>query len=383
MTENGKKTGLQAILVDVTEFKNVARESLEREQNLSLLLDNSLLGITHFDLRGKITLINRKNCERIKRKPSEIIGKRAHEVYGKQFGSLIMKRIKEAKSSGENKVYEDRFDASSGKPWLRSVYNRITDEKGAMIGLQIISDDITEEKMTEQALRKASEELRAESDKLRLLNEKLEVVGKLTRHDLRNKLTAIKGYTYLLDKRIGENAELKGYIEQIESSLASTEHLLNLSNVYEKIGIEQLEIINVESCFNNSVDLFPELQKLKVENKCQGLEVMADPQLDQLFYNFIDNSLKHGQKISRICLRYKKKSSGLTLIYEDDGVGIMEADKPRLFNEGFSTGNGTGYGLSLIKRILQVYGWTIKEVGKPGKGVKFAIDIPDQYSRPP
>ncbi len=377
MTENGKKIGLQAILRDITEFKTAAKESLEREQYLSLLLDNSLFGIIHLDLQGRITLINRKSRERLKGKPSDFIAKRIHEVYGREMGSIIMNRLKEAKKSGENSVYEDSFDTVSGKKWLRSVFNRIIDEKGAMVGLQIISDDITNEKRTEQALRKASEELRAESDQLRLLNEKLEVVGKLTRHDLHNKLAGIKGYTYLLSKKIGENAELKGYLEQIDTCLASTERLLDLSNVYEKIGSGQLELINVESCFKKSVNLFPELQKLKVENKCQGLEVMADQQLDQLFYNLIDNSLKHGQKISQICLRYEKKSGGLTIIYEDDGVGIPEANKLRLFSEGFSTGNGSGYGLSLIKRILQVYGWTIKEEGKPGKGVKFVVYIPD------
>ena len=64
------------------------------------------------------------------------------------------------------------------------------------------------------------------------------------------------------------------------------------------------------------------------------------------------------------------------IIYEDDGVGISEENKPKLFTEGFSTGGSTGFGLFLIKKMMDVYGWTITEEGEPGKGVRFVITIP-------
>ena len=64
------------------------------------------------------------------------------------------------------------------------------------------------------------------------------------------------------------------------------------------------------------------------------------------------------------------------LIYEDDGVGISAENKSRLFNEGFSTGGSTGFGLFLTDKMMDVYGWQIKENGEPGKGAKFTIPIP-------
>jgi len=131
----------------------------------------------------------------------------------------------------------------------------------------------------------------------------MEVVGKLTRHDLRNKLTGIRGYTYLLNKKIGEDPEIKGYLEKIEFSIDSTEHLLDLSKIYESIGIAQLELINVGPALTSLLTSFRSYKKITVANKCRGLEVMADLQLDQLFYNLIDNSIKHGQKISEyVCV---------------------------------------------------------------------------------
>jgi PAS domain S-box-containing protein len=375
MKEKGKKIGIQAILRDITEYKKYARESIEQEHKLSVLLDSSLLAIWHCDLQGKVTLINREACERLKGKAEDFIGKKLEDIYDEKMSLMIRERMKKVKQSGENRICEDLVEVPSGEKWFRSVYNRIVDEEGIMVGLQILSDDITDKKKVERALRKTTEELRAESDKMRLLNEKLEVVGKLTRHDLRNKLAGMKGYVYLLSKKIGENAELNGYIAQINSTIASTERLLTFSNVYENIGSDQRRLMSVESCFNKSASIFPELQKLIVENKCQGLEVMADSQLEQLFYNLIDNSLRHGQKTNKITVTYKKKLNGVAIIYEDNGVGISKANKLKVFSEGFTTGKGSGYGLSLISKIVQVYGWTIKEEGKPGKGVRFVICV--------
>ena len=89
----------------------------------------------------------------------------------------------------------------------------------------------------------------------------------------------------------------------------------------------------------------------------------------------IDNSLKYGEKISQIRLFYEKAGKDkLKMIYEDNGVGIPEAEKEKIFNEGY--GKGTGYGLYLIRKMCEAYGWTIQETGKHGKGAQFTITIP-------
>ena len=116
----------------------------------------------------------------------------------------------------------------------------------------------------------------------------------------------------------------------------------------------------------------------KIVNECQGLTVYADSLLRQLFYNFVDNTRKYGQK-SRRGKEYtsKKSASGeLQLIYQDDGVGISAENKEQLFKQGFSTGGSTGFGLFLIKKMMDVYGWSIEENGEVGKGVRFEISIP-------
>jgi signal transduction histidine kinase len=72
----------------------------------------------------------------------------------------------------------------------------------------------------------------------------------------------------------------------------------------------------------------------------------------------------------------KAELGELQLIYEDDGVGISKENKPKLFTEGFSTSGSTGFGLFLIRKMMDIYGWSIEENGEPGIGAKFIITIP-------
>jgi signal transduction histidine kinase len=64
-------------------------------------------------------------------------------------------------------------------------------------------------------------------------------------------------------------------------------------------------------------------------NECQGLTVLADSLLRQLFYNLIHNSLRYGEKLSQIRIYYEVEDDQLKLIYEDDGVGIPEHEKEK------------------------------------------------------
>ena len=86
---------------------------------------------------------------------------------------------------------------------------------------------------------------------------------------------------------------------------------------------------------------------------------MADSVLSRLFYSLIENSLKHGETVTKIRVYYEEEKDNLQLIYEDDGVGIPTAEKEKIFEQGYGTDSGLG--LHLIKKLCVVYGWRIKE----------------------
>ena len=236
--------------------------------------------------------------------------------------------------------------------------------------------DITEQKRTAADLTFALESLSNNLDKIQTLNEKLRVVGSLTRHDVRNKLSAVTGYAYLLKKKHADQADILEGLCKMEQAVAESMRIFEFAKIYEQLGVEDLTYINVEAKLEEACALFSGTLP-KIINECQGLTVLADSFLRQLFYNFVDNTRKYGKKTTTIKVSYEKTSQdNLKLVYEDNGVGVPAENKPRLFKEGFSTGGSTGFGLFLTKKMVDVYDWTIEENGEPGKGAKFTITMP-------
>ena len=207
------------------------------------------------------------------------------------------------------------------------------------------------------------------------LEAKLRVVGTLTRHDARNKLSVVTMNTFLAKKKLAGNQEALQHLNEIELAVGEVERIFDFAKTYEMLGMEKLANIDVERTLEETVHLFPDLQNVKVTNDCKDLTVQADSLLRQLFYNLIHNSLKHGQKVNQIRVFYRENSEDqLELIYEDDGVGIVNTEKEKIFEERYA--NRTGHGLYVIRKICEVYGWSIKETGEHGKGVQFTLTIP-------
>ena len=221
-----------------------------------------------------------------------------------------------------------------------------------------------------------AKEVMPSMNRVQELNEKLKVISNLTRHDINNKLTTVNGQAYLLRIDNPENPEIVEHVTEIERAVKDSVRIFEFAKIYENIGAEELSRISVEKAINDAAALSPNWN-FKIVNDCQKLDVLADSFLPQIFYNFLDNTRKYGQITKTARFYYEQeKDCGIWLIYEDDGVGISSDNKPKLFKEGFSTGYSKGYGLFLIKKMVNGYGWTITEVGEPGRGVKFVICIP-------
>ena len=227
--------------------------------------------------------------------------------------------------------------------------------------------DITERKKNEKKLQESTR-------KIELMNEKLRVVGELSRHDVRNKLAAIKNIAYLIKKKHSDQPDVVSGIQKIEQSIDDSVHICNFAKTYEQLGVEELTYIDVGFKIKEALELFS-VSLPEIVNKCAGLKVLADSFLSQLFYNLIDNTQKYGKKTTTIRISYTLKPSNLQLIYEDNGVGIPTENKSCLFQKGFSTGGSTGLGLFLIKKMIDVYGWSIEETGLQDQGTKFVITI--------
>jgi PAS domain S-box-containing protein len=349
---------------DITE-----RKKTEEKNRLQARFLNAVgQAIVATDLKGKITYWNRA----------------AEELYGWQEAEVLSRNIIDIMpaETSQNQAMDIMHRLITGESWSGEFFAKrrdgtifpaivtgtpITNDKGEVIGIIGVSIDISEQKWMQQIFDDAI-------TKVAELNEKLQVVESLTRHDIRNKLAALNGRIFLLKKRLSINPEALSHLKEMELISQQMLRIMEFEKCYVQVGSEELKNINVERYLNEASMLFSDLKGAKLINECRGLTVLADSLLRQLFYNLIDNTLKYGGKVDKIRVHYKEEGDRLKLIYEDDGVGISDDVKSSLFQEGY--GQGTGYGLHLIKRICEAYGWTIQETGRQGQGAQFTMTIP-------
>jgi signal transduction histidine kinase len=88
----------------------------------------------------------------------------------------------------------------------------------------------------------------------------------------------------------------------------------------------------------------------------------------------MENSLRHGVSVTAVGFSAEERGTGLVLVYRDNGAGISDEDKGKLFRKGF--GKHTGLGLFLSREILSITGILVTENGIPGKGARFEMTVP-------
>ena len=371
--ENGENIGFIDIVRNITELKRTEQALALTEQKLRTIFDNVFDVITYVDTKGKILDINGRVETLLGYKHEEIIGKyfaTLNLVSFTQLPKLIKLFTKTVRNGEAVEIVELELKHKDGRKVPVEVGTRfIKDNAGKTIGIVNIFRDVTERKKSEVALKESKAKVDA-------VNEKLRVIGSLTRHDVRNKLMVAQGNSYLLKKRLSGQRDLVQFVDNIELAISQSDQIFEFNRLYEKIGEEELLIVDVGNCFNQAIALMPKFDTITFTNQCQGLKILADKSLIQVFHTLIENSIRHGQKVTEIRLYFIEENSKVIVFYEDNGVGVSLENKSRIFKEGFSTGKSTGLGLFLTKKILDVYGWKIQETGTPNKGACFVITIP-------
>jgi len=116
-------------------------------------------------------------------------------------------------------------------------------------------------------------------------------------------------------------------------------------------------------------------QGVQLTTSGEDVCIYADPMLGKVFYNLLDNSIRHGGQVTVIQVHTRRSGDDLVITWEDNGVGIAPEVKEKIFQRGW--GNNTGLGMFLIREILALTGISIRETGEPGSGARFEITVPD------
>jgi len=214
-------------------------------------------------------------------------------------------------------------------------------------------------------------------DQAAFLAKKLNLVGSVTRHDVLNQLTAVSGYTELLEMVVTD-PQMKSYIEKERFALEKIRRQFQFAKDYQNLGTEPPVWQSLSSVIRRAGDLIT-VKGVAVTDNCGAAAVFADPFLEKVVAQMLDNAVRHGKTATEIRISAREDEDGGVVIFEDNGTGIPVSDKERIFERGF--GKHTGWGLFFTRDLLALTGITITETGVPGTGARFELHIPREAYR--
>jgi PAS domain S-box-containing protein len=254
----------------------------------------------------------------------------------------------------KDKTAEYRLQKADGtKLWVRSRGSAYGQPDGRVEAFGTTSD-ITEYKYA--------------ADELQLANKKLQLLSSITRHDILNQITVLQLYLELAKDHSLDTSSID-YLEKLESATKEIQRHVEFTRQYEKPKAVKPSWQAVSGAI-----LRASSGKLPVRDECRGLFVYADPMLEKVFSNLMDNTVRHGEHSTLVHTYYRTFAKDITIIWEDDGIGIPDDEKKKIFLRGF--GKNTGVGLFLCKESLSITGIEIKETGTYGEGARFEITVP-------
>jgi len=209
---------------------------------------------------------------------------------------------------------------------------------------------------------------------IRMVNKKLNLLSSITRHDILNQITGLLTYEDLLEDVV-TTEKGRRFLDIIKEATRRIEDEISFTRDYQELGINNPTWQSVESV-TRSVIGFSHPEPLDILINTGDAEVLAEPMFEKVFLNLFDNSVRHGEYVSEIHVSFHENEDGRgIIIVEDDGIGIPPENKNIIFQWGF--GSNTGYGMFLVKEILEITGISIKETGEYGKGARFEIIVPE------
>ncbi len=349
-----------------TELKIVNKKlktSLEEKENLYYYLKNIIesinVAIIIIDNSKKISLYNKlakKLLPNLKKGISEKCFEKSEfsEVFKKSFNS--------------EDDFEKEFKTKEGKYYLLS-FGKLK-SKAKNIGKFIMIKDISSIK-----------KLEAEAQR----NSRLKAMGEMAAelsHEIRNPLGSIELYASMLEEDLKKENYNTEYITFIRDEIKKLNSLVTNILLFTREIKPKKREINIENFIKN-IDNFtkPMLKanNIKIKYDFNVKTVYFDPDLfERVFFNLILNSINalEGKLDPIIKISCSKKNNNVLIKFKDNGIGIKDDLKDKIFNPFFTTkAKGSGLGLSVIYRIVKAHNGNIQINSKEGEYTEFIIEL--------
>ena len=213
-------------------------------------------------------------------------------------------------------------------------------------------------------------------------------------HELKAPLNAIEGYLRMMqEKQSGDRIE--DYSTPIERSLQRIQgmrnlimDLLDLTKVKLERKEEKIEAVHLSNIASNAiVTVRPYAIQMEVSitlSMKSDVVIMADPtDMEIIFNNLVSNSIKYNKRGGKAEIKIDEDTSNVILVFSDTGIGIKEEDRENLFSEFVRIKNektrnisGSGLGLSIVKKVVELYSGSITVDSSPDVGTTFTVRLP-------
>jgi PAS domain S-box-containing protein len=355
----GKLTGAIESIMDITGLREQELALRVSESRYRTILENTASAIAIIDEDETISYINPEFEKIIGYVRDEIEGKKKlMEFVTPKDLERLQKYVHECRVNPHKRTanHEFLFISFDGDVLNGSLtITPIPDTKKMVVSLM----DITHKTREEDALQRA--------------NKKLNFFNIITRHEILNHLTVIKGYIELSREQIRDPPFLLTSLDKELAAANALQNLITFTRDYQNIGIQPPAWYNISSTIN-AVAAGIRLGSVTLSEDTEGVEIYADHLLEKVFFHLLDNAVRYGGKIRTIRLFCRESFEELHVICEDDGIGIPPDAKEKIFNRQFF--QNTGLDMYLSREIVSITGMSIRETGIYGKGARFEIRVP-------
>jgi len=348
----------------------VSRYELEqRKKYMEIVLKNVAAGVISADDQGVITTINTSAEQILEIKGEDVLERKFFEVLSKEYVAQMEELLSELRSSQKDSIEKQLTVRLRGKSLTLLInLTNLKDEEGKSLGVVAVFDDLTQ---IIKAQRMAA----------------WREVARRIAHEIKNPLTPIQLSAQRLRKRYLDKLPEDGAVfdECTKTIVKQVEELKGMVNEFSnfaRMPASQPTPSHLNEIIRETLVLFQEAHKEVhfkfVPEQLPILNVDRD-QMRRVMINLIENSLAAIDEAGeiKILTSYDPKLQMVRLEVSDDGCGIPEEDKGRLFEPYFSTRKtGTGLGLTIVNAIIADHNGYIRVRDNNPKGTTFLIELP-------
>ena len=380
--------------IEITERVEAEEALRESKTQFQDIVEYSQSRITVKDLEGRYILVNPAFEQDFNMSRQEMLGKTAHDFLPKEVADKFWLDELKVINTGIPQISESSMEWEGQTRIVTNTKFPLLDSEGKPYAICILGLDITERVEAEKKLQEYSENLEvlveARTQELQdtrenlLRKENLALLGALAgsmSHDLRNPLAGISNAVYYLKTILTDTDEKVGdYLDIISNSVQRADEIIQKlrdllsSNPVNKQKIKVSDLVSSAL----KISLIPENIKVNTKFPAKLPKVVVDStQMQHVIDNLLSNAYQAMPNGGKINIGAQKKGNQVLISIQDDGSGISEEHKGKIFEPLFTTKEtGMGLGLAVSKVIAEANGGNIYMESELGKGTTFTLSLP-------